>query len=356
MKALVLAAGKGTRLRPLTNTVPKHLLPVGDSPILFRVLDYIMDAGIEEIGIVVSPDLGLFIEEALCDWQRPRARVTLILQAEPKGLAHAVKVAQGFLGESPFLMLLGDNLVQDGVTGFLDDFRASNYDASVVLKEVDDPRAFGVAEVDSSGKVTRMVEKPKEPKSNLAIIGVYLFTSEIHRAIDQIRPSWRGELEITDAIQKLLEMGRQIRSHLLKGWWLDIGSNEGLLKANHVILDASAETDIRGKVDLQSSLAGPVQIGEQAELENSRVEGPALIGAGCRITNSIIKPFTNIRAGTTIQDSSIEGSLILENCRISGIVSLTDSIIGRNSTLTGQKESRRVVRLYLGDDCEVDLS
>ncbi len=355
MKALVLAAGKGTRLRPLTNTVPKHLLPVGDRPILFHVLDYIVDAGIEEVGIVVSPDSGPDIKEALDDWQPARARLTFIPQVEPQGLAHAVKVAQGFLGDSPFLMLLGDNLVEEGVAGFLDDFRASDFDAGVVLKAVDDPRAFGVAEVDSSGKITRMVEKPQEPKSNLAIIGVYLFTPEIHQAIADITPSWRGELEITDAIQRLLEMGKQIRSHLLQGWWLDIGSNEGLLKANRVVLDASLETDVRGEVDRQSSVVGPVQIGERTTLENSRVEGPALIGSDCRITNSVIRPFTNIRAGTTIEDSSIEQSLILEDSLISRIVSLADSVIGRNSVLTGQKESRTRLRLYIGDDCEVEL-
>ncbi len=355
MKALVLAAGKGTRLRPLTNTVPKHLLPVGDRPILFRVLDYIVEAGIEEIGIVVSPDSGLCIEEALGDWQQPRARVTFILQAEPKGLAHAVRVAQSFLGDSPFLMMLGDNLVQNGVTAFLADFNATRFDASVVLKEVEDPRAFGVAEVDSSGNVTRMVEKPKEPKSNLAIIGVYIFTPEVHRAIAEIKPSWRGELEITDAIQRLLETGRQIKSHLLKGWWLDIGSNEGLLKANRVILDSSVETDVKGNVDPHTRLEGPVYIGEQAELENSRVKGPALIGAGCRVKSSVIKPFTNIGAGTKIEDSTIEGSLILEGCRISGIGSLKDSVIGRSSVLTGQRERRRLLKFYVGDDCEVDL-
>jgi len=356
MKALVLAAGKGTRLKPLTNTVPKHLLPVGDRPILFHVLDYITEAGIGDIGIVVSPDSAPFIKEAVGSEQRWDASITYILQIEPKGLAHAVKVAEDFLGDSPFLMLLGDNLVQEGVTNVVDDFRASNSDASIVLKEVDDPRAFGVAEVDPSGKVTRMVEKPQVPQSNLAIIGVYLLTPQVHKAIAEIKPSWRGELEITDAIQRLLEMGKDIRSHVLQGWWLDIGNSEGLLKANRVFLEASAETDVRGKLDPQTRLEGPVQIGVQAKLENSRVEGPALIGRDCRITNSIIKPFTNIRAGTTIEDSSIEESLILENCRISGIMSLSDSIIGRNSILTGQRESTRRLRLYIGDDCEVDLS
>jgi len=356
MKALVLAAGKGTRLRPLTNTVPKHLLPVGNKPILFHVLDYITEAGIRDIGIVVSPDSAPFIKEAVGSEQRWDASIAYILQVEPKGLAHAVKAAEDFLGDSPFLMLLGDNLVQDGVTGLLDDFRASNSDASIVLKEVDDPRAFGVAEVDSSGKVTRMVEKPQEPQSNLAIIGVYLLTPQIHKAIAEIKPSWRGELEITDAIQRLLEMGKDIRSHLLRGWWLDIGSNEGLLKANRVVLAELPEFDVRGEVDPQSSVTGPVQIGERTTLENSRVEGPALIGADCRITDSLIRPFTNIRRGTTIERSSLEQSLILDNCRISGIACLADSISGRNSTLSGRRDSQETLRLFIGDDCVVELN
>ena len=218
MKALVLAAGKGTRLKPLTNTVPKHLLPVGDKPVLFHVLNYVKEAGIKDIGIVISPDSGPYIEEAIGTGSEWGGQITFIVQAEPLGLAHAVKVAQGFLGDSPFLMLLGDNLVQEGVKDFLNEFHTSNSDASILLREVSDPRAFGVAELDSSGRVVHLVEKPKKPKSNLAIIGVYLFTAEIHKAIAQTKPSWRGELEITDAIQKLLEMGKEIRSHLLRGW------------------------------------------------------------------------------------------------------------------------------------------
>lgn len=355
MKALVLAAGKGTRLRPLTNTVPKHLLPVGDRPILFHVLDYIVDAGIKDIGIVVSPDSGPYIKQSVGSEQRWEASITYISQAKPRGLAHAVKVAQDFLGDSPFLMLLGDNLVQDGVAGFLDDFRSSQSDASIVLKEVEDPRAFGVAEVDSSGRVTRMVEKPEEPKSNLAIIGVYLFTPEIHRAIADIQPSWRGELEITDAIQRLLEMGKDIRSHLLRGWWLDIGSNEGLIKANHVVLDSLPDSDVKGKIDSKSHLEGPVQIDAGTELKATRVEGPAIIGPDCRIADTIIKPFTNIRAGTTIKDSCVQQSVILEHCRISGIASLTNSVIGRNSVLIGRTKSSGELRLFIGDDCEVEL-
>jgi glucose-1-phosphate thymidylyltransferase len=355
VKALILAAGKGTRLRPLTNTVPKHLLPVGNKPILFHVLDYIKEAGIKDIGIVVSPDSGPYIEEAVGTGSKWGGKITFIVQPEPLGLAHAVKVAQGFLGDSPFLMLLGDNLIQGGVKGFLGEFRASNSDASILLKEVPDPRAFGVAELDSSGRVVNVVEKPKKPKSNLAVTGIYLFTAEIHKAIAQTKPSRRGELEITDAIQKLLEMGKGIRSHLLRGWWLDIGSNDGLIEANHVVLDAFLKRDIKGEVNSQSHIDGRVQIEEGTKLENSLVRGPVLIAANCRIKNSLIQPFTNIRAGTVIEDSSLEHSVILENCQILKIEHLADSVIGRNTVLAGQGKSPEKIKLFTGDDCKVEL-
>jgi len=355
VKALILAAGKGTRLKPLTNTIPKHLLPVGNKPILFHVLDYIKETEIKDIAIVVSPNSGSYIEEAIGtdpDWT---GKITFIVQPEPQGLAHAVKVAQGFLGESPFLMLLGDNLIQEGIKDFLGEFHASNSDASILLKEVSDPRAFGVAELDSSGRVIHMAEKPREPRSNLAIIGVYLFTAEIHKAIAQIKPSWRGELEITDAIQKLLEMGKEIRSHLLRGWWLDIADNNGLIEANRVVLDAHLNSNIKGEVDSQSRIVGRVQIGEGAKLENSLIQGPVFIAENCRIKNSLIKPFTNVRAGTAVENSSLERSVILENCQISKIKHLTDSVIGRNTVLTGQGKSPSKIRLVIGDDCKMEL-
>jgi len=355
VKALVLAAGKGTRLRPLTNTVPKHLLPVGNKPILFHVLDYINEAGIKDIGIVVSPDSGPYIKEAVGTGSKWGGQITFIVQHEPLGLAHAVKVAQGFLSDSPFLMFLGDNLIQEGVKSFLDKFQNSNSDASILLKEVPDPRAFGVAELDSSGKVVNLVEKPKTPKSNLAITGIYLFTSKIHEAIARIKPSGRGELEITDAIQKLLEMGKEIKSHLVRGWWLDIGSNDGLIEANRVVLDTFLKRDNDGEVDSQSRIVDRVQIGEGTKLENSLVRGPVFIAANCQIKNSRIKPFTNIRTGTVVEDSSLENSVILENCQILKIERLADSIIGRNTVLAGRGKSLGKLRLFIGDDCKVEL-
>lgn len=355
MKALVLAAGKGTRLRPLTNTLPKHLLPVANKAILFHVLDYIAEAGIKDIGIVVSPDSGPYIREAIGDGSRWGGQVSFILQTQPLGLAHAVKTAEDFLGDSPFIMFLGDNLFQEGIKDFLEEFVASKPDASILLKEVSDPRAFGVAELDPSGRVVHMVEKPEKPRSNLAIIGVYLFTPEIHKAIAQTKPSWRGELEITDAIQRLLEMGREVRSHILQGWWLDIGSNEGLIEANRVFLDAFLKRDITRAVSSHSTIEGRVQIGERTEIENSRVEGPVLIGPDCRIRNSVLKPFTSIGAGTLIEDSSLEQSVILENCQILRVRHLASSVIGRNTVLTGQGRGPDRMRVFAGDDCRMEL-
>jgi len=350
---LVLAAGKGTRLKPLTNAVPKHLLPVGDKPLLFHVLDYVKDTGIKDIGVVISPDSGPYIEEALGTGQHWRGKLQFILQPEPLGLAHAVKVAQGFLGDSPFLMLLGDNLIEGGVKDFLDEFQSSNPDAVIALKEVPDPTAFGVAELDRSGRVVHLEEKPKKPRSNLAIVGVYLFTAEIHKAIAQIKPSWRGELEITDAIQKLLDMGKEIKSHLVRGWWLDIGSSEALIEANRIVLDAFVKRDIKGNVDSQSRIIGRVHIGEGTTCENSVVRGPALIAADCRISNSTVGPYTNILAGAVVEDSCLEHSLILENCRISGITCLADSVVGRNAVLVAQGRSPRKITAFLGDDDKV---
>jgi len=355
MKALVLCGGRGTRLRPITYTLAKHLLPVANKPILFYILEQVREAGITDIGVVVSPDTGGEIEEAVGDGSRWDSRISFITQPEPLGLAHAVKAARGFLGGSRFLLFLGDNLIEGGITEFVSHFEAGAPDALIMLKEVADPRAFGVAEVDPSGRVLRLVEKPKKPRSKLALVGAYLFNPEIHRAIAEIKPSPRGELEITDAIQRLLEKGKQVESHILQGWWLDAGSKDDLLAANRMVLDDLMKRDIRGDIDSQSRVEGRVEIGPGARVVASTIRGPASIAADCRIENSAIGPYTSIGAGSVIEDCSVEGSVILEECRLCGI-GLADSLIGRRTEIAGQEQGSAAISLFVGDDTRITLS
>ncbi len=329
MKALVLCGGRGTRLRPVTDAVAKHLLPVANKPILFHVLEQIRQAGIADIGIIISPETGDEIKGAVGNGSRWGARITYIIQSEPLGLAHAVQTAGDFLGDSPFLLFLGDNLIEGGIGEFVERFRSGTPEALVLLKEVADPRAFGVAELDASGRLAGVVEKPQAPKSNLALVGVYLFPPEIHRAIAGIEPSRRGELEITDAIQRLLEMGRPVDHHILQGWWLDVGSKDDLLAANRVVLDSLPKPEVKGSIDRQSQVVGRVEIGPGTEVVASTIQGPASIAEDCRIKNSVVGPFASIGAGTVIEDCLVENSVVLENCRLHGIERLVDSLIGR---------------------------
>jgi glucose-1-phosphate thymidylyltransferase len=355
MKALILAGGKGTRLKPLTNTLSKQLIPVANKPILYYVLEQVVEAEINDIGIIISPETGQAIKETVGDGARWNAQITYILQREPLGLAHAVKTAQDFLGDSSFLMFLGDNLIQGGVKSFVKEFTTNKVDALVLLKEVPDPRLFGVAELNEKGEITRIVEKPREPKTNLAVPGVYLFTKDVHQAIARIKPSRRGELEITDTIQQLIDSGKKVRSHILTGWWLDTGKKDDLLEANRVVLDEFMKRDLRGEIDAASQVAGRVEVGEGTSIEHSTIRGPVSIGEECRIENSFIGPFTSIGAGTVIQDSSIEHSVILEDCHISNIERLADSIIGRSTEVIKQEQAFKALRLFLGDDARVEL-
>jgi glucose-1-phosphate thymidylyltransferase len=355
MKALVLSGGKGTRLKPLTNTTAKQLLPVANKPIIHYVIDQIKNAGISEIGIIISPETGSLIKESVKDGSQWGVNITYIMQSKPLGLAHAVVTAKDFLGGSPFVMFLGDNLIEGHIDKFIENFKINSSDALVLLKEVADPRLFGVACLDSKGRILNLVEKPKEPKSNMALVGVYLFTDVIHDAISRIKPSGRGELEITDAIQKLLEMGKTVDSHVLKGWWLDTGKKDDLLEANRVVLDQYTTRSIKGKVDSESQVSGRVEVGINTVIEKSTIRGPVSIATGCTIINSFIGPFTSISDNTLIENSHVEHSVILNDCVIKNIESIEDSIIGKCSEVKRHKEHFKTLKLFIGDDAKVDL-
>ena len=355
LKAIILCGGKGTRLKPLTNTTAKHLLPIANKPILFYVIEHIREAGLTDIGIVISPETGDWIKEAVGDGSKWDAHITYIIQSESLGLAHAVKSAIDFLGNSSFLMFLGDNVYQSGVKKLVDHFNSSTPDALILVKEVPDARAFGVAELDASGRVLRVVEKPKEPKSNLVLTGVYLFTAQVHKAIAELKPSWRGEYEITDAIQKLLDMGKTVESQVYRGWWFDTGSKDDLLKANQTFLNEFLKKEIEGTVDAQSQLAGNVQIQQGTEVTNSTIQGPVSIAGNCRINSSFIGPFVSIGAGTVIEHCSVENTIALENCHIQNIKQLTDSILGTNTEVLKEADTLKGISLFTGNDSKILL-
>jgi len=354
MKALVLAGGKGTRLRPLTYTLAKQLIPVANRPIIHYVMDQISRVGIKKVGVIIAPETGSQIEASLAEnsWGLD---FTFIVQDEPKGLAHAVMVARDFLQDEPFLMYLGDNLIGQDINDFVREFQATEPDAMILLKEVEDPRMFGVAEVDPSGNVKRLEEKPKEPPSKLALVGIYLFSPAIHEAVREIRPSFRGELEITDAIQRLLDKGKIVKSFILEHWWLDTGKKDDLLEANRVVLDEMIVRKLEGKIDETSKAFGRVTLAKGAHLEKSIIRGPVVIGKDTVVRNSFIGPYTSIGNNCIIENATIEHSVILDGARILNIDRIEDSVIGRNAIVASGKENTKALRLMIGDDAEVRL-
>ena len=355
MKALILAGGKGTGLKPLTHTMPKQLLPVANKPMILYVLGQVIEASIRDIGIVISPETGGAIRQAVGDGSKWNASITYIEQPKPLGLAHAVTTARPFLGDTPFLMFLGDNLIKGGVTSFVQAFNNDGPDALILLKEVPNPHIFGVAELDQKGHITHLEEKPEKPKTNLALVGAYLFSPEIHDAIARIKPSRRGELEITDAIQTFLDMGKNVQSHILEGWWLDTGKKDSLLEANRVVLDEYLKRDIKGQVDSTSRIVGRVEVMEGATVENSTLRGPVSIAMGCLIRNSIVGPFCSIGIGARVEDSRVDHSVILDSCRIRGVEHLEDSLMGRGVELSRSGERFRATRIFVGDDARIEL-
>ena len=348
MKGLILSGGKGTRLYPITFTRAKQLVPVANKPVIFRVIESIKDAGIDEIGIVIG-DTGDEIRQAVGTGKQWGVNITYIQQDAPLGLAHAVKISQDFLGDDRFVMFLGDNVIQGGISGLIEEFAGSDWNSQVVLTEVDEPQHFGVAELDGDRRIVRLVEKPRTPPSNLALVGIYMFDHHIFEAVNGIKPSWRGELEITDAIQWLVDHEYQVHPYIHRGWWIDTGKHLDLLEANNRVL-AEKTHEVKGYVDRDSQIDHLVTVEQGAEIINSVVRGPAIIGEDCRIVNSYVGPFTSIYHDTVIEDSEIEHSIVLDHSHIRGIPSrIEDSVIGRDVEITYSPIKPKAYKMTLGD-------
>ena len=354
MKALVLAGGAGTRLRPITYTSAKQLLPVANKPVLFYGLEAIADAGITDVGLVVGgtePE----IRAAVGDGSAFGIKASYVPQHAPLGLAHAVHVARDFLGDDDFVMYLGDNFIVGGISGLVDAFRASRPAAQIMLTRVSDPREFGVAELDDNGRVIGLEEKPQQPKSDLALVGVYMFTAAVHEAIGQLTPSWRGELEITEAIQRLIDSGQRVDSSLITGYWKDTGNVADMLEVNRMVLE-TAEPATHGTVDTGSEVIGRVVIEPGAKVTGSRIVGPAIIGAGSQVADSYVGPFTSIGPDCLIEDSEIEYSIVLAGASIRGVRRIEASLIGRGVEITPAPRVPKAHRLVLGDHSRVQIS
>lgn len=353
MKGLILSGGKGTRLFPLTYTNAKQLIPVANKPVLIRVIEAIRDAGVDDIGIVIG-DTGPVIRAEIGDGSRWNVNITYIPQDQPKGLAHAVKISRDFLGDQRFVMFLGDNVLQGGISPLLKKFATSDYNAQIVLTHVKEPQHYGVAEIED-GHIKRLIEKPKEPLSNLALVGIYMFDHHIFDAVEAIKPSWRGELEITDAIQYMVEQNYVVHPYIHKGWWIDTGKPIDMLAANSLVLQ-ELEPSIEGTVDSDSEIEGQVITESGAEIINSRLRGPLIIGKDTRIVNSYVGPFTSIYHDCLLQNSEIAHCIVLEHTRIMDIpVRIEDSLIGRNVEVTLSPGKPRVLRLTLGDHSKVGI-
>jgi glucose-1-phosphate thymidylyltransferase len=369
LKGLILSGGKGTRLRPITHTSAKQLVPVANKPVLFYGIEAMAQAGIEEVGIIIAPETGPEIEAAAGTGERFGVRITYLVQDEPLGLAHAVLTAEPFLKDSPFVMYLGDNLLQGGISELVAAFVANQPDALILLTQVPDPENYGVAELAaptdeapsspdapaaSPGRVVRLVEKPAEPKTNLALVGVYMFTAAIHDAARAIEPSPRGELEITDAIQHLVDEGMRVEPHVVVGWWKDTGRLEDMLEANRLILDNVGER-IEGEL-VDSQVEGRVVIERGARLERTTVRGPAIIGADARLSDCYVGPYTAIGEGCTIASAEVEHSILLAGsavCDLDGRIE--SSLLGRNVTVRRSEGQPRAYRFMVGDNSDISI-
>lgn len=354
MKGLILSGGKGTRLYPLTYTSAKQLIPIANKPVLVRVIEAIRDAGITEIGIVVgdtAPDIKRVIKQGT----ELGVNVTYIQQDAPLGLAHAVKISQDFLGDDRFVMFLGDNVIQGGISPLISQFANSSYNSQIVLTEVEHPQQYGVAQLGDDNHIIRLIEKPKEPPSNLALVGIYMFDANIFEAVHAISPSWRGELEITDAIQWLVDQKYVVHPYVHTGWWIDTGRPGDMLEANSLALE-ELTPKVDGYIDRDSEVDSRVTIEEGAEVINSVVRGPAIIGRETRLVNAYVGPFTSIYHNCLIQNAEISRSIVLEHSQIRNIDQrIEDSLIGRHVTLHRSPIRPRAYKFTLGDNSQVGL-
>ncbi len=364
MKGLILSGGAGTRLRPITHTSAKQLVPIANKPILFYGIEAMVAAGIVEIGIIISPETGGDIRDAVGDGSSFGASVTYLVQDAPLGLAHCVRIARDFLGDDEFVMYLGDNMLEQDLVSFVGEFtsrratpelgRGTGPTAQILLAQVDDPRSFGVAEVTDEGNVVALVEKPDDPPSDLALVGVYLFDATIHEAVAGIEPSPRGELEITDAIQWLIDQGHEVAHDVLRGWWLDTGKKDPLLECNRLVLD-TVDPRIDGSVDEDSRVEGRVVVEAGAQIVRSTVRGPAVIGADAVITDSYIGPYSSVADRCSVTNAELDHSVILADSSISNVARLTDSLIGSHVEVDRQAHVPAGLRLMLGDHSRVEL-
>lgn len=356
MKGLILSGGKGTRMRPLTFTSAKQLIPVANKPVLFYGIEAMVNAGITEIAIIVSPETGGEIRQAVGDGSQFGAKISYIDQDVPRGLAHAVMIAEPVIKDCPFVMYLGDNLLQHGITPLVEEFRSLDCNSEILLTRVANPSQFGVAELDASGRVVQLTEKPAEPKSDLALVGVYMFDHTIFDAVKAIKPSKRNELEITDAIQWLIEAGLTVHPHIVKGWWKDTGKIEDMLEANRTVLD-TFDMDLRGTVDARSSVEGKVVIEEGVQIIDSVIRGPVVIGAGSRIEHAFVGPYTSIGKSCVIEYCEIENSIILESSTIAHVNGRIEaSLIGKNVKIAKTHRKPVAYRFMLGDNSDVGIT
>src|SRR5688500_1590748 len=355
LKGLILSGGRGTRLRPITFTSAKQLVPVANKPVLFYGIEAMAAAGIREVGIIIAPETGDEIRAAAGDGSRFGVEITYLVQDEPSGLAHAVLTAEPFLGTSPFVMYLGDNLLQHGITPLVEEYRSIDCNSEILLTRVPNPSQFGVAELDADGKVMKLTEKPAEPKSDLALVGVYMFDERIFEAAKAIKPSKRGELEITDAIQWLLDNGYTVHPHIVKGWWKDTGKIEDMLEANRTVLD-TFERDVRGTIT-GSQIEGKVIIEEGAEITDSVVRGPTIIGRGAKMNHAYVGPYTSIGNGCALEYCEIDESIVLQESTIGRVDGRIEaSLIGKNAKIGRTHRKPVAYRLMVGENYEVGIT